>query len=110
MPPKDSEMNKAVYMAANGEEFEEIGVISESNMTFTAEEITEEYMAALTKSIKALTNAFREFTAVLKVSSKQQGRLLEVFLPQYKLTEWRFPKKKPRGTMRRKRREKRRLA
>lgn len=44
------------------------------------DENMEEHMAAVNKSIKALSNAFR------------------------------FPKKKPRGTMRRKRREKRRLA
>lgn len=64
-------------------------------------------MSNATNAIKALSNAFREFTVTM---NKQQIRITEIYFPKYMLTEWRFPKKKPRGTMRRKRREKRRLA
>lgn len=114
MPPKDSEMNKAVYMAANGEDYDVIGGVTEIN-TISEDKMgagvsMDERLEAVSKSIRNLSKAFCEFTVTLKWSSKQQKRLLEVILPEYLMTEWRFPKKKPRGTMRRKRREKRRLA
>lgn len=114
MPPKDSEMSKAIFIAANGEDYDVIGDVTEIN-TISEDKMAagvsmDEYIAAVNKSIRNLSKAFCEFTVTLKWSSKQQKRLLEVIIPKYLMTEWRFPKKKPRGTMRRKRREKRRLA
>ena len=114
MPPKDSEMSKAIFMAANGEDYDVIGGVTEIN-TISEDQMVagvsmDESLEAVSKSIRNLSKAFREFTVTLRMSGKQQERIMEVILPKYLLTEWRFPKKKPRGTMRRKRREKRRLA
>ena len=114
MPPKDSEMSKAIFMAANGEDYDVIGGVTEINAISESQEpageIIDEYIAAVNKTLKNLSKAFREFTVTLRMSGKQQERIMEVILPKYLLTEWRFPKKKKRGTMRRMRREKRRLA
>ena len=114
MPPKDRELNKAIYMAANGEDYDVIGGVTEINDISESQEpageIMDEHIAAMNKTLKNLSKALREFTVTLRMSVKQQERSMEVILQKYLLTEWRFPKKKPRGTMRRKRREKRRLS
>lgn len=114
MPPKDTDLNKTVFMAENGEDYDVIGGVTEINISSGSVspevENIDERIAAVNKEIKKVSSAIREFNVTLKWSSKQQGRILEVLFPKYKLTEWIFPKKKPRGTMRRKRREKRRLA
>ena len=113
MPPKDTDLNKAVFMAENGEDYDVIGGVTKIN-TISEDKMaagvsTDERLEAVSKSIRNLSKAFCEFTVTLQWSSKKQKRLLEVILPEYLMTEWRFPKKKKRGTMRRKRREKRRL-
>lgn len=111
MPPKDSEMSKAIFMAANGEDYDVIGGFTDINVISssqsTLDNIIEEHIAAINKALIKLSNAIREFAVTI---NKQNGKIDEVYFPKYLMTEWRFPKKKPRGTMRRKRREKRRLA
>ena len=60
-------------------------------------------------ALKLENNAF-SFTFKL-TRLKDRKKWADIFmLPDFKATEFCFPKKKPRGTMRRKRREKRRLA
>lgn len=45
-------------------------------------------------------------TITIKLSRKAKRRVNRAFgLPEYKITEWCFPKKKKRGTIRRKRKE-----
>lgn len=111
MPPKDTDLNKTVFMAENGEDYDVIGGFTDINVISssqsTLDNIIEAHIAAVNKAFIKLSNAIREFTVTIKM---QNGRIAEVYFPKYLMTEWRFPKKKKRGTMRRMRREKRRLA
>lgn len=111
MPPKDTDLNKTVFMAENGEDYDVIGGFTDINVISssqsTLDNIMEEHIAAVNKAFIKLSNAIREFTVTINM---QNGKIAEVYFPKYLMTEWRFPKKKKRGTMRRMRREKRRVA
>lgn len=68
--------------------------------------ISPEQFAVMNKSLE-------RFVKVTKEAAKQAKRLLNAYfgiLEPYQLYELRHPKKKPRGTIRRKRREKKRTS
>ena len=54
--------------------------------------------------IRATIDAFREITFSTIVTKEAMKRFLNVAVPKYILTELKFPRKKKRGTMRRRRR------
>ena len=53
--------------------------------------------------IRAIIDAFREITFSAIVTSEAMKRFLNVVAPKYIRTELKFPRKKKRGTMRRRR-------
>ena len=57
----------------------------------------------MSDGIKATIDAFREMTFSATVTKETMKRFLNLVAPKYKLTELKFPRKKKRGTMRRRR-------
>ena len=54
-------------------------------------------------AVGTMINAFREVTFSATVTKEEMTRFLNIMAPKYILTELKFPRKKKRGTMRRRR-------
>ena len=57
----------------------------------------------MSDGIKATIDAFSEMTFSATVTKETMKRFLNIVAPKYILTELKFPRKKKRGTMRRRR-------
>lgn len=99
MPPKDSKVEKTIYFAADGDEYVQIGTITD----LREKDAIEDNIEHTAKMITYMNNAFYEFNIILKGSKEQVKSLAEILLPKYLQTERKFPKKKKRGSMRRRR-------
>lgn len=99
MPPKDSSMEKTIYFAADGDEYVQIKAIT----NLQEKDVIADRAAYTEKLLCSMNNAIQEFNVILNGTKKQMKRFVKILLPKYLQTEWKFPKKKKRGSMRRRR-------
>ena len=87
-------MNKFYYSTDGGLSFSPIGEVKEIFITEPTQEIEYPEISLQSETITMTLNLRRK-------DKKVWGRILQ--MPKYKTTEWLFPKKKKRGSKRRKR-------
>lgn len=105
MPTGNGELGTVYYRGPRTEEWIPFGSVKEVHIRCEDEADDEPAIPmAWEKELKFET--MKPTTITIKLSRKAKRRLNRALgLPEYKITEWCFPKKKKRGTMRRKRKE-----
>ena len=105
MPTGKEEPGKIYYYDPRTEEWIPFGGVKEVHIQCddeAADELT--LPESLEKELKFDT--MKPTSITIKLSRKGKRMVSRAFgLPKYKITEWCFPKKKKRGTMRRRRKE-----
>ena len=105
MPTGNGELGTIYYYDPRTEEWIPFGGVKEVHLQ-CEDEADDEPAIPMTWEKELKFETMKPTTITIKLSRKAKRRLNRAFgLPEYKITEWCFPKKKKRGTMRRKRKE-----
>lgn len=100
MPTGNGELGTVYYYDPRTEEWIPFGGVKEVHLQCD-DEADDPCEPPITLDHEIRINSIK-----VELSRKSKRRLNRAFgLPDYKITEWCFPKKKKRGTMRRKRKE-----
>lgn len=106
MPTENGELGRAYYYDPRTEEWIPFGGVKEVVHIKCDDEADEEPTILMTWGKERNFETMKPVTITIQLSRKNKRLVGRVFgLPKYKITEWRFPKKKKRGTMRRRRKE-----
>lgn len=105
MPTENGELGTVYYYDPRTEEWIPLGGVKEVHIQCD-DEADDEPAIPMTWGKELNFGTMKPTTITIKLSRKAKRRVNRAFgLPEYKITEWCFPKKKKRGTMRRRRKE-----
>lgn len=105
MPTGKEEPGKIYYYDPRTEEWIPFGGVKEVHIQCD-DEADDEPAIPMAWGKEINFETMKPTTITIKLSRKAKRRVNRAFgLPEYKITEWCFPKKKKRGTIRRKRKE-----